>query len=277
MVLFSISFRAYQRSHIALSGTKCIPLHKLRLAWNAFARLLSIDWATVFECPECGKEPSVVVCDGTSLGFRKDLLGALNEETGFGDPISGSQHCDRVFIPEPKVRNMLLQFATGTPPLTADEFSRLCANMLTIPHAAPLKSLLEHCAVSAEGLTAKPEYRDLLKDLSRNGPTCAMLQGADTNKIETLKKFIRRENSFTTAAMDEMVEVQKEFPLLFSYMLKAQTSGKVPKVLQDVLLAIIQHSSTPFMNQQERLYAEASPVEPFTDVGFFPALPKKHR
>ena len=88
---------------------------------------------------------------------------AIPCETGFGDPISGSQHSDRTIIPEPKVRSMLLQFATGTPPLTADEFSRLCAYMLNIPHAVTLKPLLEHCA---EGLVAKSAYRDLLKDFS---------------------------------------------------------------------------------------------------------------
>ena len=66
--------RACERSFAAQSLTPPVLIKQLRHAWNAFARLLKIDMKSSFQCPICGDSPQVVICDGTMLGFRKDLL-----------------------------------------------------------------------------------------------------------------------------------------------------------------------------------------------------------
>ena len=89
--------RSCERSMAVQSHTKPVKIKLLRLAWNAFARLLDIDWLEGFICPICGPLPSVVICDGTMLGFRKDLLEAFQEQPQppTTPVVSGSCHVDR--------------------------------------------------------------------------------------------------------------------------------------------------------------------------------------
>lgn len=42
-------------------------------SWYAFMKLLDVDVGQGFCCDTCGPNPEVVVCDGTSLGYRQDL------------------------------------------------------------------------------------------------------------------------------------------------------------------------------------------------------------
>ena len=49
----------------------------LHSARNAFARLLDLKFSGNFQCPVCGCSPETIICDGTLMGFRKDLLPAL--------------------------------------------------------------------------------------------------------------------------------------------------------------------------------------------------------
>lgn len=66
--------RASTRSFLVQSHTKPVSIKLLRQAWNAFARLLCIDFVESFFCPICGPSPTTVICDGTLLDFQKDLM-----------------------------------------------------------------------------------------------------------------------------------------------------------------------------------------------------------
>lgn len=72
--------RSCERSFSTQSLTKPIKVKLLHQAWNSFARLLDINWSDTFACPLCGPSPKVVVCDGTMLGFQKDLLEEFQPE-----------------------------------------------------------------------------------------------------------------------------------------------------------------------------------------------------
>jgi len=41
-------------------------------------------------CPLCGQQPEIAVCDGTMLGFRKDLLMSFTQTLLYTPLISGS-------------------------------------------------------------------------------------------------------------------------------------------------------------------------------------------
>ena len=40
----------------------------------SWAYWMDINFEEWIICPACGSSPAVIVCDGTSLGFRKQLL-----------------------------------------------------------------------------------------------------------------------------------------------------------------------------------------------------------
>ena len=50
-------------------------------AWYAYQKLLDIDLTKGFCCDVCGTSPDLVVCDGTSLGFRRELLMSVLENS----------------------------------------------------------------------------------------------------------------------------------------------------------------------------------------------------
>ena len=66
--------RASQHSHFCQSSTQGKQINVLRRAWISFARLLAISPLDSFQCPLCEQYPETIVCNGTMLGFRKDLL-----------------------------------------------------------------------------------------------------------------------------------------------------------------------------------------------------------
>ena len=69
---------AFQRSlccnHDSCDISKTLSLKLLRAAWYSFSRLLDLHFGEIFQCAICKHLPDMVVCDGTSLGFRKDFL-----------------------------------------------------------------------------------------------------------------------------------------------------------------------------------------------------------
>ena len=106
--------RASTRSFLVQSHTKPVSIKLLRQAWNAFARLLCIDFVESFSCPICGPSPTTVICDGTLLGFRKDLMEtfeAKDPSKQTQQPIQGSCHSDRVMLKTRKSRELLLKYS----------------------------------------------------------------------------------------------------------------------------------------------------------------------
>ncbi|KAI8516500.1 hypothetical protein Bbelb_050810 [Branchiostoma belcheri] len=81
---------------------------KFRLAWYSFLNLLDINYDSGFQCPECGPEPKLVICDGIALRtlitnlphFHKDIH-RFQEATGYkGVHISSGRDVER-FIKTP--------------------------------------------------------------------------------------------------------------------------------------------------------------------------------
>ena len=107
--------RASSHSHASQSHTKSTSIATLRAAWNAFSRLLDINFHTSFLCPVCGAQPSTMICDGTMLGFRKDLISCVSSHShpqqSSSPPLAGSNHQDRVLLKSPRSRELLLKYA----------------------------------------------------------------------------------------------------------------------------------------------------------------------
>ena len=57
-------------------------------SWYAFLRLLDYDESDGFSCDKCGDCPDIVICDGTSLGFRRQLLNSLIDKNVKNDEVA---------------------------------------------------------------------------------------------------------------------------------------------------------------------------------------------
>ena len=65
------------------------PYHWFKASWYHYLSILDIDYQSGFKCPSCtvdGNPPDVIICDATSLAFRRDL----QEEPGI---TISSQNC----------------------------------------------------------------------------------------------------------------------------------------------------------------------------------------
>ena len=66
--------RHFSTTNAMMSNVEIIPFPMLRKAWNAFVRLLDIDYSNAFVCQDCGMNPDIIICDGTDVGMKKDLI-----------------------------------------------------------------------------------------------------------------------------------------------------------------------------------------------------------
>ena len=74
---------------IAAAGSDTSMLNYQRMAWYSFLELLDINYEDGFVCGRCGAYPEVVLCDATTLGFRR-------EYAQFVEVPSDSSDCERL-------------------------------------------------------------------------------------------------------------------------------------------------------------------------------------
>ena len=172
--------RASQRSHNSQSKTASVKLAVLRRAWNAFARLLSINFETAFQCQICGQHPETVVCDGTMLGFRKDFLSSCpdSQPNATLPLLTGSKHEERILLRSTRSRSLLLWYAGITAdrkkmlnpePLTATELASLKASLSKDGFQALADLVVQLCS-EHNSRTCPEQYREFLSELARNTP-----------------------------------------------------------------------------------------------------------
>ena len=108
--------RSMIRMNRYIGMTPTITYKQFRGAWNAFIRLLEIDWRSIFTYTICGPHHDTIIYNQTDLGFRKDFLGYCasheSENIDVADTdcpiVSGTKHKDRVYINKNKCRKLLL-------------------------------------------------------------------------------------------------------------------------------------------------------------------------
>ena len=185
--------RVSQRSQRSQSLTHGVSIATLRRAWNSFARLLDLDFENSFLCPVCGTTPNTVICDGTMLGFRKDLITACSpfdlQEAVSDEPLlKGSKHSDRVLIKKPKERELLLKCSgisrdrkrlQNPKPLSQRDFTCL-QNDLVKDGLESLANLLRRLRSAAPNNLCPESYRAFLSELARNSPVCGLVQLGET-------------------------------------------------------------------------------------------------
>ena len=194
--------RSASRCHGVLGTTQPPTLKILCSSWNAFTRLLNLKFSGNFQCPVCGCSPETIICDGTLVGFRKDLLPAfLQEPDRESLPITHeSKHSDRVFLHSVKGQELLMKYSgyskdqkrlRSPKPLTR---SKLQSILRFVEKES--KALCDLISSQQEGTnpnTAPHTCWKLFTELVRNSPVCGTFQFFGNEEvIDSLRKDCRR-------------------------------------------------------------------------------------
>jgi len=184
-----IIFRSLERTYLCLGSNPAPSICYLRKAWYSFSRLINVPIKESFICPICGPSPETIVCDGTMIGIRKDLIPAMtatnvNSNAQPLDSIKGSVHAERILVKTKKGRELLLKFSgytkdrrciTQPQQLSTKEFHQLC-QILCLDGFEALSQLIERIVKESGKLTASKPYRKFLAEIARNSPACGMIQ-----------------------------------------------------------------------------------------------------
>ncbi|XP_065067450.1 uncharacterized protein LOC135693013 isoform X1 [Rhopilema esculentum] len=65
----------------------CLTYDQWRMAWYSFIRLLDVDFISRFSCSKCGQYPPIILCDATSLGYRRKYSRGLQELPNEANPV----------------------------------------------------------------------------------------------------------------------------------------------------------------------------------------------
>ena len=281
--------RHFSATNAVMSNADIIPLSVLRRAWNAFARLLDIDFTHVFVCQECGSNPEVIICDGTDVGMKKDLIpdiaksslqGNINLQTQL---IRGSKHSDRTYIKSPACRRLLLKLAGEKQGQRRKQSKALNHISLSITELKSLKDLLRKEGKShlieivdeVNTLKAVPQhYRIMLAELGRNTPVCGMIQlGGNESCLQILTDLSESGNNILDSTSSEKMSiVQQQIPVIAAFL--TGFPEKLPEhsrqLLFDLVNMIKQTFSVPTPSKSYYTEQTESPCD------VFPSLPKVH-
>ena len=61
--------------------------HRFKYSWYSFLQLTDIQMQDGFTCPVCETSPTIIICDGTSLSFRRQLLVSVPEQVDENAPV----------------------------------------------------------------------------------------------------------------------------------------------------------------------------------------------
>lgn len=240
--------------------TKPVSIKLLRQAWNSFARLLAIDWSQAFLCPVCGPSPSTVICDGTLLGFRKDLLDRLHPvpPPEPSDAIRGSKHGDRVLLRSRRSRELLLKYSGYTKDrkrqqspkeLTTTEFRQL-QKLLKEEGATTLTSLITRLVSESKCRSSPESFREFFSELSRNTPVCGLLQAAGSNDVLSIIDAIASGVDISQPShRGQLKLLQEHVPVLASFIIKCFYGQSLPADVRALVGHLKQLMLAPFRGE----------------------------
>jgi len=251
---------AFHRSlccnHDNLDVTKALSLKLLHKAWDAFSRLLNFNLNEIFQCAVCGSMPDVVICDGTSIGFRKDMLPTILCEPDVQclPVIHGSKHNDRVFIKTVHGRRLLLQYSgfskdqkklIAPKPLSISEFKSLVT--IIEKDSSALAKLINSFSTYIPHI-ASVSFAELFCELAHNSPVCGSFQYLNKKEILEILKHVQHDQIclIDSSCHYELSIVQQYVPLLASFLSKCYGENKnhIPPLVA-LIGDIIEHMVVP--------------------------------
>ena len=280
------------------------PYYVFRASWYHFLERLDIDYEAAFKCPNCTAEPSTIICDATSLSFRRELLQSTlqveeSEDSSCSLVLDGwyapclyictltapivrlivqnyillcSSIVDRVFIPNSKCRSLLTKYAaTGWDNAALqlfgeDDMTEL--KQLLSVHSSSICSLLESWSFPCP---SPSKYVSLIKTLATASPACALLLPSQVN-LDLMDKLCSGYNVRSDPAT--WSQLQKTIPILFRLIVDLDTTF-LPKEFIPVLSEIVQKSKRPFEVVPPENDVAISHDNSNSSCSFYPHLPRR--
>lgn len=268
----------------------------LRRAWNAYARLLDIDYNEAYKCEVCQDSPRIIICDATFIGFRKDLLeNMLNTSPTVYSTAQRSHHKDRVFISVPQIREKLeklsgIKIKKGvrgrarqmtTDGLPGQEYRKLLRDLRKDPepNMPTLADFLESvCPVKKrkEYVLPKP-HAQFIFELSRNGPVCGLVQIAGDKRAMDLLIAIYRDTEGNYDITDstnskDLTYLQETAPVLTQWMTLVHAQGQWDQNCRELLRLIVRNIAVSVSNLPDT-HNDLEPEAP-NKLCCYPNLPK---
>ena len=287
-LMLCILSRTLKRTYFCFGADSLPAIQHLRNAWYGFSKHLDIAMDESFICEICGTSPKTVICDGTMIGCRKDLLPRSTPSPQVVQtPIKGSKHDQRTLIKTKRARELLLQYSgyskdrkrLGCPKeLSRTEFRQLCT-ILKSDGFQQLSVVLQRLQAASTRRSAPAEYRAFLSEVARNSPACGLAQVAGNKEvIKILQSMVSAcsMNIFSSENHAAMGLLQETAPVLTSF-LDACAEGPERKIPEDIL-AVIKYivdtiENTFLGSSHSHYYPPPDPASPFS---YFPQLPQMH-
>ena len=172
----------------------------------------------------------MVICGGTSLGFRKDMLPTILHEPDVQSlpVIHGSKHNDHVFIKTAQGRRLLLQYSgcnkdqnklIAPKPLGTSEFKSLVTIIQKDPSA--LAKIINSFTTYITHI-APVSFAELFCKLAHNSPVCGSFQYLNKKKVLEILKSVQHDQIclIHSSRHYELSIVQQYVPLLASFLSK---------------------------------------------------------
>jgi hypothetical protein len=92
------AMRSSSRTRKACGLSNDTYINHMRHAYNAFVRLLDLDYEELYSCKECGPNVECVIMDGIMMGCRQDLMPKFPTEEVTTKPLDGCSLSDRILL-----------------------------------------------------------------------------------------------------------------------------------------------------------------------------------
>ncbi len=242
-------------------------------------------FSAVFNVPSVA-HPHTIVCDGTTLGFRKDLLVAIDRANLLDEcpTLAGTKHEERILIRSPKARELLLKFTGITRdrkmlhnpnPLTETEVKSLCSSHKNEQFKC-LADLVSRVISETRSRTCPEPYREFLSEIARSSPACGLLQlGSETEKV---KSILLKVASNTIDIQDstnhhDLTALQVNAPVLSEFICKCPKNYSnnpcddvcaiIHHIIQKVISTFVHSAHPPQLHstsQQSHVLLSSSPI-----------------
>lgn len=205
-----------------------------RWSWYCFMRLLDIDYSGAFVCkaPSCGKQPKILLFDGTSLAFQRASLPVVfGSDVDNDEPVFKikSRYNDRMLIPDKTTRSYLRSFAKSEYGISREELVVLRQKVIDVsPCLLPLLPDAEIHEMEDERFTCNPEFKEFLILLSCDSPLCATFHFSNLHLIAEILK-LSPDSELPSSLLNQL---QQNIPIFFEIFTKI---GYIPKSFFPIL------------------------------------------
>ena len=259
----------------------------LRASWYKYLSLLDIDFGAGFRYPKCFAQPDIVICDATSLAFRRNMLKSHKPFEDVDKVLDGRysvcaqlsyNYCcwvfffgffkDRVFIEEAECRRLLRRYSeTAEDNDSLHYFNEADAKKLLDCLQKYSPTLVPLIKSWGSIVPCDSRYAPLLKALSSSSPLCALIHPSP----DVLDLVENIANGYEVRCDPELWhKLQMSVPLLYQ-LLSVLNCTSIPSVLSPILLEMNRIAVQCFKNttpeQHVDVFDECNPC------CYYPNLP----